>query len=220
MKTFRYSWISLAYLITISPSWIPFASVACASSAAASYKSTATSSYPPLHGLQPDPLVQSAPLVVAVACRDGVAIVAAASSVHQFVSSKSATSFSNDIEPLLFYSASDEIDTRMERTSNATTNNDIDDNCPFTDLPDSFTGPYRIQSIGMTGATAFVSCGWKADGYIRLLHTARDLADAERATFGEECNQILPAQLSLFMAQCVVSERVRCKVISTTAGIW
>jgi hypothetical protein len=204
MVAIRCSWIKVAVV-----AWI-YGRIASASSSLKKSKS-----YPELHGLQPDVLVQTAPLVVAVACRDGVALVAAVS--------PSSASSSRDDEPLLYYNVDDEIVTSENATAgfiDAPTEPDVDpdDMCPFLDLPDSFVGPCRIQSISKLGATAFVSCGWKADGYIRLLNAARELASNERNTFGEESNSILPIQLSLFMAQCAVSERVRALSCAALVG--
>jgi hypothetical protein len=201
-------WIQNAFALLVC--WI-FVSVVGLTGASSSTKTVP--SFPQLHGIQADPLVQAAPLVIAIACRDGVAVVAATSTTQ----SESSTLGSSDVEPLLYFNADDIIN--LKRNSNTTITNDsnktisdevIDENrCTFLDLPDQYAGPYRVQSLGISGTTAFVSCGWKADGYIRLLSAARDIIDMERSTFGEECNAILPEQLSLFLAQCAVSERVR-----------
>jgi hypothetical protein len=206
MATICCAWIVLVLLpITLINSRI----------ASASSPLKKTKSYPTLHGLQSDVWVQAAPLVVAVACRDGLALVA--------VASPSSTSSGSDDEPLLYYNVVDEIVASENATTNiidipTDTDGNDDTNCSFFDLPDFYTGPCRIQSIGKVGATAFVSCGWKADGYIRLLNAARELAGTERTMFGEESNSILPMQLSLFMAQCAVSERVRALSCAALVG--
>lgn len=191
-------------------------------------RSTATNTYPqPLHGTGRDPFVQNAPLVIAVACRDGVVVVAATepSSYNVDKQQKEKMNLSiTDSEPLMYYNADEIRETsHPDQTPNNDTvtieqydNGEDDDNdgYPFLDLPDTFAGPYRIQSVASSssgdGATLFVSCGWKVDGYIHLRNAARDIFQNERNTFGDtELNLPLFAnQLSLYMAQCAVSERV------------
>lgn len=132
-----------------------------------------------------------------MSCRDGIAIVAA----H--------TSFESD-DPLLFYNAEEEEEEEEKEASTAIKKKDDehdDEKPPFLDLPFTYSGPLRIQSVGSAG-TALVACGWRADGSGRLLYKAREFADAERQTFGEESSSILPSQLALYMAECAVSERV------------
>jgi hypothetical protein len=222
--------------------FIPLFFAGASTSSSTTNGNSITTTYPAkLHGIERDPFVQSAPLVVAIACRNGVVIVSATS--PSTTSDLPTWNFHNescDSEPLLYYNANDIIETRKSKfrtdgnssSNSSTIATDIDesnvtndtDGYPFLDLPDTFAGPYRIQSIGATTVkehgstpattttttTAFVSCGWKADGYIRLLNMARDILDTERSTFGEECNvAILANQLSLYMAKCAVSERVR-----------
>jgi hypothetical protein len=191
-----------------------------------------SNTYPqPLHGIDRDPFVENAPLVIAVACRDGVAIVAAtepppSSSSNTFPQQQQEKFNPSvdiiDYDPLMYYNAS-EIKEMLQNCHDHDSNDDastdnIDSNAgyPFLDLPDSFAGPYRIQSITSNdhrSATFFVSCGWKVDGYIHLRNAARDLIENEQYQFGilndEEMNiHLLANQLSLYMAQCAVSERV------------
>jgi hypothetical protein len=191
-----------------------------------------SNTYPqPLHGIDRDPFVENAPLVIAVACRDGVAIVAATEPPpppsSNIVQQQQQEKFNRSIamvdnEPLMYYNAN-EIKEMFQTCHDHEPNDDasagnIDTNVgyPFLDLPDSFAGPYRIQSITSNdhrSATFFVSCGWKVDGYIHLRNAARDLIENEQYQFGigndEEMNiHLLANQLSLYMAQCAVSERV------------
>ena len=201
--------------------------------------STTTSTYPQrLHGMERDPFVENAPLVIAIACRDGVAIVAATEPTSVLLSSSTATTSSSavqnhqqlsknlgivDSEPLMYYNANEIRKLlRTNPTTNTTTTIDDDDDddtgYPFLDLPDTFAGPYRIQSVtsdNHRSSTFFVSCGWKVDGYIQLRNAARDIVNSERYTFGmvddEEISiPLLANQISMYMAQCAISERVPC----------
>jgi hypothetical protein len=175
VKLIRGLWISAQCLV-----------VAAASSA------SSKSEFPPLRGLRPDLFVQAAPLVVAMACRDGVAILAA----HPSPSS----------EPLLHYDPEEEEEHAADDQKRQ--DESYDKNQPFLDLPLSYSGSLRIQSVG-TVVSALVTCGWRADGNVRLVNAARALAADEFQTLGEESSSILPTQLSLFMAQCAVMEGVR-----------
>jgi hypothetical protein len=150
-----------------------------------------------LRGKNPDSFVQRAPLVVAMACRDGVAMIAA----HPEP---------NDDEDALLYEDldSDAINRDAIDRDGDAVSDQIDDanltTAPFRDLPLSYEGPLRIHSIGTQGAV-LVSCGWGADGSGRMVHKAREFCSDERLLFGEESLTILPTQLSLFMAECAVS---------------
>lgn len=153
--------------------------------------------FPPRRGLKPDPFVQAAPLIVAMSCRDGVAILAA----HPAPSS----------EPLLFYDYNEDEPVTVNDESSLTKTADGGRGNPplFLDLPLNYEGSLRIQAVGTAGTTALVTCGWRVDGTGRLVTVARERTDIERQTFGEENSSILPTQLSLYMAMCAVSERVR-----------
>jgi hypothetical protein len=150
-----------------------------------------------LRGKQPDPFVQRAPLVVAMACRDGVALIAA----HPEP---------NDDEDALLYDdlESDAIDRDATDRDGDAVSGQMEGAslsvAPFRDLPLSYEGPLRIHSIGTQGA-ALVSCGWGADGSGRMVHQAREFCSDKRLLFGQECLKMLPMQLSLFMAECAVS---------------
>jgi hypothetical protein len=205
-------------LVVLLPCWVSSKRV-----------STTTSTYPqPLHGIQRDLFVENAPLVIAVACRDGVAIVAAtepslSSSTSHKHQPTSKTHTIADSEPLMYYNA-DEIRNILQKrqyneSDTTTTTIEGDDGYPFMDLPDTFSGPFRIQSVTNNhhrrSSTFFVSCGWKVDGYIQLRNAIRDIVDNERYTFGlVDDNEIIVTlianQVSLYMAQCAVSERVLC----------
>jgi hypothetical protein len=183
-----------------------------------------TNTYPqPLHGVDRDPFVENAPLVIAVACRDGVAIVAATEPSSSSIQRQQQLKLNQSIidnEPLMYYNLN-EIKGMLQKHGDHETNNDTttsmnEDGYPFLDLPDTFAGPYRIQSAtsdDRRSTTCFASCGWKVDGYIHLRNAIRDLVDNERYKFGivddEEISiALLANQLSLYMAQCAVSERV------------
>jgi hypothetical protein len=150
-----------------------------------------------LRGKQPDPFVQRAPLVVAMACRDGVALIAA----HPEPTDDEDALLYEDLD-------SDAIDLDdIDRDGDAVSDQIEGANlttAPFRDLPLSYEGPLRIHSIGTQGA-ALVSCGWGADGSGRMVNKAREFCSDERLLFGEESLKILPTQLSHFIAECAVS---------------
>ena len=202
--------IEFVLILTFLPSCVP------------SKQRTTTNTYPqPLHGIDRDPFVENAPLVIAVACRDGVAIVAATEPSSGTTHHEKLHYCIIDSEPLLYYNAS-EIKEMVQKHQPPQLNGDTmninndNDGYPFLDLPDTYAGPYRIQSLtsdGRRSPTFYVSCGWKVDGYIHLRNAARDMVNNERYTFGivddkEISITLLANQISLYMAQCAVSERV------------
>jgi hypothetical protein len=128
---------------------------------------------------KPDPFVQASLLVVGMACRDGVALVAAHSSDKE---GEAVLSYAVEKEP----------------------NDDDDDKSVFLDLPSSYGGPFRIHPIG-SGGTALSACGWRADGSGRLLDVARDLAAEEKKYFGQDIDSfVLASELSVFLAENAV----------------
>ncbi|GKY94151.1 hypothetical protein MPSEU_000381200 [Mayamaea pseudoterrestris] len=144
----------------------------------------------PKPGIKADSFVQASPLVCAAVCRNGVLVVAAHVNV-------------DESEPLLYYSSSHD--------AASARNNSNDTNGSFLDLPPNFQGPFRIHAVDTRG-TCLVAAGWRADGE-RLLQKCRRLADEERATYGDETSPLyvrfLAMELSLYLAQCQVSERTR-----------
>lgn len=183
----------MIFFMTLALSWPSFIGVSASLSKDVSIASSL------LRGKQQDPFVQLAPLVVAMACRDGVALVAA----HPW---------SEDDDFLLFGETDEDASNSLEgvsRNPNSNTANSALTGLPFLDLPTTYAGPLRIQSVGSQG-TALVACGWRADGSGRLLEKARSLCDKELGAFGDEFIRFLPIQLSLYMADCAVSERVSC----------
>lgn len=80
----------------------------------------------------------------------------------------------------------------------------------FLDLPEGYAGPFRIRSVDGYG-TAFVACGWRADGD-HLWDKVKSIASAEVRQHGPPSmthyRQFLSAQLSLCMAQCALSDMV------------
>lgn len=164
-----------------------------------STSSTATASSPSegpkgngkLYGLSPDKFVQASPLVMAAVCRDGVAVVAAHTS--------------DEDEPLLYYSP-------------AGADKPAAEDGDYLDLPDTFAGPFRIHAIDAFGTTMLAS-GWRAD-CDEIVARARDLSSAEVQRYGPPISgsmsyaRYLTAELSLFMALCVVSEGVSYSCVS------
>jgi len=132
-----------------------------------------------------DKFVEASPLVVALACRDGVALVAA---------------HTNDA-PLLC----DDDDDKVQHE-------EPDDTCFFRDLPGTFCGPFRLQTIG-TGSAALLTAGWRADAK-RLVDVARALDSDERDSLGGDDDQnnprVLASDLSRYMASCQGSDGVSC----------
>ncbi|GKY93205.1 hypothetical protein MPSEU_000288300 [Mayamaea pseudoterrestris] len=159
----------------------------------------------PKPGIKADSFVQASPLVCAAVCGDGVLVVAAHVNV-------------DDSEPLLYYSSNDAAD--------SATDNSNDANGSFIDLPPNFQGPFRIHS-GDTRGTCLASAGWRADGDA-LLRKCRRVADEERATYGDETSPLyvrfLATELSLYLAQCEVSERTRtlacASLLASPTEVW
>jgi hypothetical protein len=148
----------------------------------------------PLHGLKPDPFVLAAPLVVAAVCRDGVAIV--------------ATHTASSKEPLLMDEAVIENPVENVTVEDSATSNSL----PL-DMPLSFRGPFRIQTIDGFGTT-LAFAGWRTDGET-LASRCRLLASSELDRFGEPTNGVeygrfLAEEASSWMARCAVSENVSC----------
>ena len=134
-----------------------------------------------------DPFVHEAPLILAASCQDGVVVLAAHTR--------------DDQEPLL-YKALDQ-------------QGDAKDDGSFTDLPRNYQGPFRINTVDQYG-TVLVSTGWRAD-CDAFLRNAKALAQKESMQFGPPPStalssgygDLLARRLSLYLAQCAVSERVR-----------
>jgi hypothetical protein len=78
-----------------------------------------TNTYPqPLHGVDRDPFVENAPLVIAVACRDGVAIVAATEPSSSSIQRQQQLKLNQSIidnEPLMYYNLN-EIKGMLQKT--------------------------------------------------------------------------------------------------------
>jgi hypothetical protein len=148
--------------------------------------------------------VASAPLIVAAVCKDGVAIV--------------ATHTAPLSEPLLMDEANinhDE-DENNEETNDKDSNDDDESSSSKTtklprDIPLSFRGPFRIQSVDGFGTT--LSCaGWRTDGE-QLASAFRSLATLEADRFGApihalEYGHFLAQEASTWMAHCAVSNSV------------
>jgi hypothetical protein len=151
----------------------------------------------PLHGLKPDTFVLAAPLIVAAVCQDGVVVLAAHTTA--------------DDEPLLYHSYPD---------GDSNSSNETTASSPFQDLPSTFGGPFRIQPIDAFGTT-LVCTGWRADCE-RLITRCRALATTEMSQFGAPSQRsiygrYLATELSFYMAQCALSERVSMHESSVTS---
>lgn len=133
--------------------------------------------------------VSAAPLIVAAACRNGVAVV--------------ATHTSTDDEPLLYHSTSDEQDIVEDKKDTQSLR--------VKDLPLGYGGPFRIHPIDSFG-TALVSAGWRADCEV-LAARCRSIAASQVISMGPPApgrlyGHFCSTELSFYMAQCAVSERV------------
>ena len=144
----------------------------------------------PLEGIQPDPFVVAAPIIIAAVCKDGVAIIAAhpqspsGSNDDDDTIVDEATAIQMD--PLLYYRPSKYNNNNNNDISTTEPDKDINDNLllestknniidvsteeddgsiPFIDIPIDFGGPYRINNIGRisTDGIVVVSCGWRPD---------------------------------------------------------
>ena len=136
-----------------------------------------------------DKFVEASPLILALACRDGVALIAAHTA---------------DV-PLLY--DDDDID-----------DNKQEDGAFFRDLPETFGGPFRLQTIaggGNTGsstsscASAMLTAGWRSDA-ARLVDAARSIDREYRETLGESSPTpyTLASNLSRYMAICAGTDGV------------
>lgn len=131
-----------------------------------------------------DKFVEASPLIVAVACSNGVALVAA-----------------HTADVPLLYDDDDEDDGNGSGDETA---------CFFRDLPMSFAGPFRLQTIGSSsGSAAMLTAGWRSDA-ARLLDAARSMDGEYREALGERSTPYtLAANLSRYMAICAGTEGVR-----------
>lgn len=152
-----------------------------------------------LQGLKPDTFVTVAPLVVAAECKDGVAIV--------------ATHTASLREPLLVEESRDEALGGNSASENESNSIDVDSPPSLPrDLPLTFRGPFRIQTIDGFGTT--LACtGWRTDGEA-LAAKCRALAAYELERFGDptcafEYGRFLAEEAHSWMAQCAVSDNVR-----------
>lgn len=148
-----------------------------------------------------DPFVTSAPLIVAVVCSDGVALIA----LH--------TAFAE--EPLLLDAKDNTGD-----TSNPTSTPDDPTAAPnttsvlITDIPRSYRGPFRIYSIDGFG-TGMVCAGWRSHAQL-VADYCRDLATEELQVYGpprmtsthcQEYGRYLAQQTSAWMAYTAILQR-------------
>ena len=124
-----------------------------------------------------DPFVAASPLVVALACRDGVALVAAHTSDT----------------PLLYRDDDDDDDDDDEHQH--------EEEGYFRELPGNFCGPLRLHSVSRQ--TALLTAGWRADA-ARLVDAARAMDANQQQTFGDEkvTPYVLASDLSNYMAIC------------------
>jgi hypothetical protein len=177
-----------------------------------------------------DDFVQAAPLIVAMVCRDGVAILAAHTRAqdeseillynHNFILQQQRKRQQQQQQVL---NEKVDLQQKLQEESSSMTknhNNDHDDNDTptrtpltsmmttkmilFQDLPGDFCGPFRIQSL-MGTTTALVSTGWRADCdhlmSVCQMQAARKAAWLGKGTDDPYHGHILATELSLYMAQ-------------------
>lgn len=129
-----------------------------------------------------DKFVVASPLIVALACSDGVALLAA---------------HTTDM-PLLYDVDDDEVD-------------HSDDGNFFRDLPDTFCGPFRLQTVGAGNGrgAAMLTAGWRADA-ARLVNSARAIDREYREVLGDSSTPYtLASDLSRYMAIHAGNDGVR-----------
>lgn len=180
---------------------LPF-DVTASSAGVSGVASRSEDSWLKLHGLKPNHFVMAAPLVVAAVCKDGVAIVATHTASSKEPLLMDETFIENAVEN---FTAEDSF---MSNSSESTQNAPL----PL-DLPLSFRGPFRIQTIDGFGTT-LACAGWRTDGEM-LASKCRSLAASELDRFGEPTNgfeygRFLAEEASSWMAQCAVSDNVCC----------
>ena len=165
----------------------------------------------PLEGIGPDPFVEMSPLVIGVVCSDGVLLLA----LH------SVFSEDND-ESSLLLSSEEYSNPRGGQYKNPCTtfSQEVFDQQPPVDLPESFRGPFRIHSLAEK--TAMVCAGWRTDGTFLVDHL-RSMEQTESAVFGNT-NQILVDRASLFLARSMVSQGKRplscASLLASDSNLW
>jgi 20S proteasome alpha/beta subunit len=142
------------------------------STTAASFGSVNYSKRPkfPLPGVIPDPFVAVAPLIIGVVCQDSVLLLA----LHTTFATTDQLHNKDDYgdESILLFADGDLTERRqtvdlppVESNGDAiTTTITTKLDYPFTDLPPSYRGPFRIYPIDAAGTTALLCAGWRTDG--------------------------------------------------------
>jgi hypothetical protein len=147
-----------------------------------------------VHEMAVDPFVRSSPMIAAMVCNDGIALVA-----------------THIDEPLQF-------DLAVKSTASSIESDDDDDDVALLRL--LLDAPYpsynqRIMTLttggrgSSTKAAVLMTAGWRADGHGRLLDGARSILARNMEMFGTERIDTLPYDLSQFLTMCAGSESVR-----------
>jgi hypothetical protein len=132
-----------------------------------------------LYTMAEDPFVCNAPLIAAMVCNDGIALLA-----------------THIDEPLQF-------DPISKTNGDATNHNGIS----WVDLSTPSYNQ-RILALGRSGSV-MMTCGWRADGHGRLMDSARAILARNVQLFGQERIETLPGDLANVMTTCAGSESVR-----------
>ena len=179
-----------------------------------------------LHGIRPDPFVAASPLIAAAVCSDGIAMVAAHTVStkekllrdfqhdyrHEVADTKDDTNINtanNNPHSIQSADTEDNDDTNMSET-NVLSENFFTD-C-WKELQRDHGGPFRIRKIDRFG-THLLTAGWRADCDV-LTAKLRSISSKEIAVFGPPkwglfYGRYLAQEISLWMAQCAVTDGVR-----------
>jgi hypothetical protein len=146
-----------------------------------------------VHDMAVDPFVRSSPMIAAMVCNDGIALVA-----------------THIDEPLQF-------DLVVKSTTSTIESDDDNDAALLRLLLDAPCPSYNQRIMALTGggresstkAAVLMTAGWRADGHGRLLNGARSILARNVDLFGTERIETLPYDLSQFLTTCAGSESVR-----------
>lgn len=146
-----------------------------------------------------NPLIISSPVVAAAVCKDGIVLVA----THHIKG----------------------LDNHIETTNNNNNHNEDQERgthfaVNLRDLPDDFSGPFRIQSLDRQGTT-LLTAGWRADAEY-FANRAREIVKNERETLGPfvvDDPRVLASQFSLFMATAALDADVSVYILFSNIGL-
>jgi hypothetical protein len=146
-----------------------------------------------IHEMAVDPFVRASPIIAAMVCNDGIALVA----THIDEPLQFDLARSTAIEIADDDVAADLLPVLVEPRP-----------LPLLDLPcPSYN--QRIIPVSRRTGSVMMTSGWRADGHGRLLDNARSILARNVELFGHERIETLPHDLSMVLTMCAGSELVR-----------